>query len=136
MAEAAKQPKKRRVLSEDTKRRKRESGRIKGQSRINIGPAFSRWRDLKDDEGFPTDAALALFLLDYYQQSNSKANKQHLQPPQPIVSSIKKESDLVSEDLKVDVQIPEKAIKTEEVGVLEARTHMEHYVEWCRTVGE
>ncbi|XP_029950535.1 uncharacterized protein LOC115390701 isoform X2 [Salarias fasciatus] len=64
MAEGGQQRKKPKVLSEETKKRKREATRIKAQSRINIGPAFTRWRELKDEEGFPTDAALALFLLD------------------------------------------------------------------------
>ena len=47
MAEAAKQPqpKKRKILSEERKNRKREATRIKAQSRINIGAAFTRWRE-------------------------------------------------------------------------------------------
>ncbi|XP_078023657.1 uncharacterized protein LOC117259352 [Epinephelus lanceolatus] len=123
MAEAAKQSKKRKVLSEETKKRKREAPRIKGQSRINIGPAFTRWRELKDEEGFLTDAALALFLLDYYQkkQVTSTPHKQHLQPLQPIVSSFTEESDHVRGEPIEGVQMLEEGAGAEEVGVLEAR---------------
>ncbi|XP_072769106.1 uncharacterized protein [Nerophis lumbriciformis] len=99
MAEAEKQQKKRKFLSEETKKRKRESTRIKGQSRINIGPAFNRWRALKDEEGFSTDAALALFLLDQYEkyekdlltsQRQSIAKAPH-QPISPVVSDTQSE---------------------------------------------
>jgi len=44
------------VLSEDSRKRKRESDQIKGRTRINIGPAFARWRELKEEEGCSTDA--------------------------------------------------------------------------------
>ncbi|XDV26165.1 hypothetical protein PO909_029942 [Leuciscus waleckii] len=66
MAEAGTEPKpkKAKVLSEETKKRKRESDKIKGRTRINIGPAFARWRELKEEEGCPTDADLAIMLLD------------------------------------------------------------------------
>ena len=64
MAERAKKPKKTKVLSEETRKRKRESDKIKGRTRINIGQAFARWRELKDEEGCPTDADLAVMLFD------------------------------------------------------------------------
>ena len=55
MAEAASKTKKPKVLSEDSRKRKRESDKIKGWTRINIGPAFSRWRELKEEEGCVPD---------------------------------------------------------------------------------
>jgi len=64
MAEAATKPKKVKVLSEETRKRKRESDKVKARTRINIGQAFPRWRELKDEEGCPTDADLAVILLD------------------------------------------------------------------------
>ncbi|XP_045081942.1 peroxisomal carnitine O-octanoyltransferase-like [Coregonus clupeaformis] len=36
----------------------------KSRNRINIGEAFTRWRDLKEEKSMPTDAEVALFLLD------------------------------------------------------------------------
>ncbi|XP_028273481.1 uncharacterized protein LOC114443538 isoform X2 [Parambassis ranga] len=69
MANAAKKPKKVNVLSEETKKRKRESDKVRARSRINIGPAFARWRELRDEEGCPTDGDLAVLLLDHYFQT-------------------------------------------------------------------
>ncbi|KAG1926112.1 hypothetical protein F2P79_025081 [Pimephales promelas] len=66
MAEAATKPKKVKVLSEETRKRKRESDKVKARTRINIGQAFPRWRELKDEEGCPTDADLAVILLDNF----------------------------------------------------------------------
>jgi hypothetical protein len=36
----------------------------KSRNRINIGEAFTRWRNLKEGKSMPTDAEVALFLLD------------------------------------------------------------------------
>ncbi|XP_048100278.1 zinc finger protein 629-like isoform X2 [Alosa alosa] len=66
MAEAATKPKKAKVLSEESKKRKRESDKIRARTRINIGTAFARWRELKEEEGCPTDTDLAVMLLDYH----------------------------------------------------------------------
>ncbi|XP_057712374.1 uncharacterized protein LOC130929294 [Corythoichthys intestinalis] len=114
LSEAAKKPKRRRVLSEETKKRKREATRIKGHSRINIGPVFTRWRELKDEEGFPSDAALALFMLDYYQNRQaSTPHKQHLQP----ASSFTVESNHIREEPIEGVQILENGSETKQVDV-------------------
>lgn len=43
---------------------KRESDRVRGKTRINIGRAFERWREFRDLKGFRTDPELAFFLLD------------------------------------------------------------------------
>ena len=64
MAEAAKNARKRKVYFEDTKQRKREKNKLNARTRINIGSVFTRWREIKDEEGCPTDADLALLLLD------------------------------------------------------------------------
>lgn len=64
MAEAATKPKKAKVLSEMTRKRKREDDKNRGRTRINIGAAFTHWRELKEEVGFPTDAGLALMLMD------------------------------------------------------------------------
>ncbi|KAK7130511.1 hypothetical protein R3I93_019999 [Phoxinus phoxinus] len=61
MAEPVK--KQRKPLSEEAKKRKRASDRVKARTRINIGHAFSEWRELKDREGSKSDADLAFLLL-------------------------------------------------------------------------
>jgi len=64
MAEAEIKKKKTQVLSEETRKRKGESDRLKRRTRINyIGPAFARWRELKKEEGFLTDADFVVMLL-------------------------------------------------------------------------
>ena len=54
MAEATKNVRKRKVFSEDKKQRKREKNKLNARTRINIGLAFTRWREIKDEEGCPT----------------------------------------------------------------------------------
>ncbi|XP_061580826.1 uncharacterized protein LOC133446766 [Cololabis saira] len=130
MAEAAKNPKRIKVLSQEAKKRKRESNKLNARTRINIGPAFTRWRELKDEEGCPTDGDLALLLLDYYQKKEvtSTPHKQH--PLQPIVSSITEESDRDRGEFQMEgVQMMEKRAEAEEVCVLEASIHSLSIVE-------
>ncbi|KAK0136565.1 hypothetical protein N1851_027300 [Merluccius polli] len=59
---AEKQPKRRR--SEEHKLKKKGYDQARGRSRVNIGEAFQRWRDLRDLKGLKTDAEVALLLLD------------------------------------------------------------------------
>ncbi|XP_067291373.1 uncharacterized protein si:ch211-40k21.5 isoform X2 [Pseudorasbora parva] len=44
--------------------RKRECNRIYSKTRINIGRAFERWRELREQKRFKSDAEMAFFLLD------------------------------------------------------------------------
>lgn len=55
---------KRNPLTEEAKKAKRESDRNRGKTRVNLGRAFKRWRELRDLKGFQTDIHLAFFLLD------------------------------------------------------------------------
>lgn len=57
-----KQPKRRR--SEEQKLKKKGYDQARAKSRVNIGEAFQRWRDLRELEGMKTDAEVALCLLD------------------------------------------------------------------------
>ncbi|XP_051989400.1 poly [ADP-ribose] polymerase 2-like isoform X2 [Xyrauchen texanus] len=43
--------------------------RERSKTRVILGDAFKRWRQLKDQEGLPTDAAVAFFLLDSYEKT-------------------------------------------------------------------
>ncbi|XP_078146342.1 uncharacterized protein LOC139921417 [Centroberyx gerrardi] len=56
--------KKRINRSEEGKRAKKESDRIRAKSRVNIGGALPRWKALKDEKGLRRDADVAQFLLD------------------------------------------------------------------------
>uniref|UniRef100_A0A672LAQ1 Uncharacterized protein n=1 Tax=Sinocyclocheilus grahami TaxID=75366 RepID=A0A672LAQ1_SINGR len=38
--------------------------KARSRTRINIGSAFQRWRELKEREGLRSDGEVALFLLD------------------------------------------------------------------------
>lgn len=61
MAELAK--KQRKPLTEDAKKRKRALDRARVHTRINIGQAFTEWRELKDTEGSKSDTDLTFLLL-------------------------------------------------------------------------
>ncbi len=57
---------KRKELTEEQKKAKRDSDRTWAKTRVNCGPSFNRWRELRDLKGFKTDPELAVFLLDRY----------------------------------------------------------------------
>lgn len=50
--------------SEEAKKRKLEYNRHRARSRVNIGPAYTRWQELKEATRCKTDGQLALLLLD------------------------------------------------------------------------
>ncbi|XP_073711610.1 uncharacterized protein [Misgurnus anguillicaudatus] len=66
----------------------------RNQTRVNIGVAFQRWRELRDLKGLKSDAMMALFLLDSYEKeiSTSTPSKSGFTRPPPPVSSIVAES--------------------------------------------
>ena len=66
-----KQPKRRR--SEEQKLKMKGYDQARGKSRVNIGGAFRRWRDLRESEGFKSDAEVALFLLDRWVTQGEEA---------------------------------------------------------------
>lgn len=65
MAEPAKKPKvaAKRPLSEEAREKKRARDRARHSTSVNIGPAFTEWRELRTSQGLKTDAEVALFLL-------------------------------------------------------------------------
>lgn len=66
-AYTSKQPKKRKT--DFSKREsKRESDNKRNKTRVNIGEAFQRWRDLRDCIGLTLDSELAALLLDSYEK--------------------------------------------------------------------
>ncbi|XP_051251060.1 RE1-silencing transcription factor B-like isoform X6 [Dicentrarchus labrax] len=120
MADSAKKPKKAR--SEESRKRKRETDSERNRTRVPLGQAFSRWRELKSSTGCNSDAHLAFLLMDYYQHQKvtSTPSKGHKGPPKPLVSSIQESDRDRDEDFPVpDVQ--PFITETEEVDVLESR---------------
>ncbi|XP_065153422.1 uncharacterized protein [Paramisgurnus dabryanus] len=128
MAEATTTRKKRKVLSEETRKRKRESDRSKGRTRIIIGPAFARWRELKEEEGFVTDADLAVMLLDYYESRGPATSTPYKgegtsKPPGPPVSSVTDSSDHDRGREMVLSGVEELITESQKVDVLESSMH-------------
>lgn len=60
---SAKQPKKRKTDS-SKRESKRQSDNKCNKTRINIGVAFQRWREVRDNIGLKLDSELAVLLLD------------------------------------------------------------------------
>ena len=56
--------KQKKTMSDEAKKRKREADRARDRTRVTIGTAFTRWRELKDTFGYKFDSQLAIFLLD------------------------------------------------------------------------
>ncbi|KAM4545156.1 uncharacterized protein PAE49_017857 [Odontesthes bonariensis] len=89
----------------------------RNKTRVVIGTAFQRWRQLKEENGLQTDAKLAQFLLDSYDASMAhtsstplKSSVFKLPPPPPSLSNIGPESSLDSDilstsDAFVDVSV-------------------------------
>jgi len=54
---------KRRLSAEEVKERQKLFDRARDRTRVNIGRAFTEWRELKDNEECRTDADLAFLLM-------------------------------------------------------------------------
>ncbi|KAM4605451.1 uncharacterized protein ACJ7VT_017695 [Polymixia lowei] len=89
----AKQSKKRKTFLEKATTKKRLD-KARCQTRVNIGVAFQRWRQLRELKGLKSDAMVAVFLLDSYEKdsSTSTPSKHGLTRPPPAVSTIFAES--------------------------------------------
>ncbi len=55
---------KKKVTVEEKKAKKKVLNQARDKTRVNIGVAFQRWRELHDLKGFKTNSELATFLLD------------------------------------------------------------------------
>ncbi|XP_077065253.1 uncharacterized protein LOC143716740 isoform X30 [Siphateles boraxobius] len=62
----------------------------RAQTRVNIGVAFPRWRQLRDSKGLKTDAMVAVFLLECYEKTATSTPLVHgfTRPPPAAVSTI------------------------------------------------
>lgn len=54
---------KRKKTTEEKQAKRKELVRARDKTRLNIGTAFHRWRELRNLRGFKTDPELATFLL-------------------------------------------------------------------------
>ncbi|XP_055010877.1 histone H3.v1-like isoform X2 [Boleophthalmus pectinirostris] len=66
----------RKPLSDDARKRKRDSDRSRAHTRVNLGKAFDEWRQLKETEELQSDAHVALLLLNTYQKFTNKVSAQ------------------------------------------------------------
>ncbi|XP_043090667.1 uncharacterized protein LOC122341401 [Puntigrus tetrazona] len=80
---ARKRSKRKTVYEKAVTKRRLEQERAK--TRVNIGVAFPRWRQLRESKCLKTDAMVALFLLDSYEKSTTSTFLEHdfIKPPPP-----------------------------------------------------
>ncbi|XP_059400179.1 uncharacterized protein LOC132131987 [Carassius carassius] len=73
---------------------KKSLDKQRNKTRINIGVAFQRWRELRELKGLKSDSLMALFLLDSYEKdiSTSTPSKSGFTMPPPPVSTTVSES--------------------------------------------
>ncbi len=57
---------KRKELTKEQRKAKRDSDRARAKTRVNLDRSFHRWGELQDWKGFKTNPELALFLLNRY----------------------------------------------------------------------
>ncbi|XP_078025873.1 uncharacterized protein LOC144464117 [Epinephelus lanceolatus] len=86
-AYSAKRIKKMKTMEEKRELKKRLNKK-RDQTRVYIGKAFSRWRQLRERYGLKSDEEVAMFLLDSYDQhcltsTTRKRGSTHKLPAQP-----------------------------------------------------
>ncbi|KAG5834952.1 hypothetical protein ANANG_G00266990 [Anguilla anguilla] len=65
---------KKRKTDEEKMSTKKKLNRARDKTRVNIGLAFQRWRELRNLKGFKSDGELAVFLLDRYCAMKTQEN--------------------------------------------------------------
>ncbi|CAL8363109.1 unnamed protein product [Boreogadus saida] len=87
---------------------KREAERARNKTRVNIGVAYERWRELRDLRNLKSDAEMATFLIDSYENLTSPTSstpcKRRRNLPLPPASSIHSETLLDRADDFLDAQ--------------------------------
>ncbi|XP_038145258.1 uncharacterized protein LOC119786170 [Cyprinodon tularosa] len=87
---------KKKMSMEEKNSRKKELDRARDKTRVNMGSAFQRWRELRDLKGFKTDFELGTFLLDSYECRSKKdpaGHKGTSEPLTPQVPNVKESPD-------------------------------------------
>ncbi|KAJ0063545.1 hypothetical protein NL108_003850 [Boleophthalmus pectinirostris] len=74
--------------------RRRQGEKERSKTKVILGDSFQRWRALKQTKGLKTDALVAKFLLDSYDNVTSAPQPETpwVRPPQPLVSTVVQES--------------------------------------------
>ncbi|KAM9486950.1 uncharacterized protein Hap1MRO34_006835 isoform 1-T1 [Clarias gariepinus] len=72
-----------RMKSKNSEEKLNETDKNLSESRVYIGAASSRWRELRDRSHFRTDAELALFLLDWYENQPLTFTPSQIVPDRP-----------------------------------------------------
>ncbi|XP_077065247.1 uncharacterized protein LOC143716740 isoform X24 [Siphateles boraxobius] len=85
----AKRPKIR-FSAEEVRERKKAVDRARDRTRINIGRAFTEWRELRESEACKTDVDLAFLLMQFYEKTATSTPLVHgfTSPPPAAVSTI------------------------------------------------
>ncbi|KAK7898837.1 hypothetical protein WMY93_019690 [Mugilogobius chulae] len=105
------QGRKRKTVFEVSQKR-RKGVEERNKTRVILGESFIRWRALKTQNGLPTDASVAKFLLDSYYSTVTSTPLTHTQwvrPQPPAVSTILEET-LSDRDADFSVKGVEKMI--------------------------
>ncbi|XP_056136401.1 zinc finger protein 721-like [Lampris incognitus] len=116
-----------RIKTAEEKKAARKSSQESCKTRIYIGVAFDRWKNLKVLKGLKSDAQLAVLLLDSYENETStfmsyKAGKSTSSPPP--VSSVDCQSLSESDDF------PMEEVEELEKSTLSATEQLEHSIDW------
>ncbi|KAK7888818.1 hypothetical protein WMY93_024378 [Mugilogobius chulae] len=102
------QGRKRKTVFEVSQKR-RKGVEERNKTRVILGESFIRWRALKTQNGLPTDASVAKFLLDSTVTSTPLTHTQWVRPQPPAVSTILEET-LSDRDADFSVKGVEKMV--------------------------
>ncbi|XP_065109924.1 uncharacterized protein [Paramisgurnus dabryanus] len=102
--------------------RKKAYDKARSRTRVNIGSAFQRWRDLKEHEGLRSDAEVAFFLLDRYDKVtfiSTPYKPGACKPPPLSVSSVSSQS--VSDNMS-SLNLNEETVSVEDFNDIQNAT--------------
>ncbi|XP_071398689.1 uncharacterized protein [Centroberyx affinis] len=85
-AYTTKRSNKKRKTEEEKHATKKKLCRERDKTRVNIGVALERWRELRESKGFKTDAMVALFLMESYEKDPTNSTPWRPNPPAVPVS--------------------------------------------------
>uniref|UniRef100_UPI003AAF59D8 uncharacterized protein n=1 Tax=Centroberyx gerrardi TaxID=166262 RepID=UPI003AAF59D8 len=77
---------KKRKTEEEKHATKKKLCQERDKTRVNIGVALERWRELRESKGFKTDAMVALFLMESYEKDPTNSTPWRPNPPAVPIS--------------------------------------------------
>ncbi|XP_034536033.1 uncharacterized protein si:ch211-40k21.5 [Notolabrus celidotus] len=111
LANTNKKAKKRKCVYEKAQIRKRVDFE-RGKTRVNIGDAFARWRQLKESKGLKSDAMVAEFLLKSYKKLASTSTTFKHEEESHYPPAVSPNSSEFSSDRLLDEKPPEWSLCT------------------------